>query len=160
MMVQSSLFPESRQERIDRIDRQIRELLTGVHSGPLGVSLSEDEKAVLGCLRFHRGLDSALGLSEISQRTGIGARGVKGAVRNLRMSFSVPIASSKSSTLGGYYLIVTDDDLKVWLSDVFDQMRAEAAVVRSVAGPARTLELLGQLHLKAQEESETPNVQS
>jgi len=142
-------FPESQEIRIARIDALISALLMGTSGGPLSLSLEEPEKAVLRAVRYMRGLANAMPIREIQQRTSLDARQIKQAVRTLRMSFHLPIGSSKRGAEGGYYIIVTDDDCKAWTKDVLDQVRGELAVLRAAAGHQAGLELLGQLHMEA-----------
>jgi hypothetical protein len=64
------------------------------------------------------------------------------------MSFHLPIGSSKHSTKGGYFLMVSDADRAVWRGDVTDQIRAEVEVLRAADGHSGALEVLGQLQME------------
>ncbi len=154
MTAQASLFPESQAEFVERLDSQILALLMGHPGGPLALSLDEGEKAVLRAIRYHRGLDAAINIREIQQQSKLDVRSIKGIIRTLRISFRLPIGSSKHGTEGGYYLILTEADRAAWVKEVFDQVRAEVAVVRAAAGHQAGLELLGQLHMQMQQENE------
>lgn len=149
MSTQPSLFPESREVAIARLDSEILMLLMGHAGGSLGIDLDVAEKNVLRAIRYMRGLSSTIPISELQRITKLSARQIKEVVRTLRMNFHLPIGSSKRSGTGGYYLIVTAADRAAWVKDVLDQVRAELAVVRAAAGPQATLELLGQLHMEA-----------
>jgi hypothetical protein len=149
MSAQPFLFPETPEIFVARLDSEILALLMGQAGGPLSLELEDNEKAVLRTIRFCRGIANAINIRDIQARTHLGARSIKEAVRTLRMSFRLPIGSSKSGTDGGYYLILTDSDRAVWVKTVIDQVRAELAVVRAAAGRQATLELVGQLHLEA-----------
>ncbi len=104
---------------------------------------------MLRAIRYMRGLANTIPISELQQTTKLSARQIKEVVRNLRISFRLPIGSSKRSGAGGYYLIVSAADRAAWVNDVLNQVRAELAVLRAAAGPQATLELLGQLHMEA-----------
>jgi hypothetical protein len=157
-----SLFPESELEAASRIagelDAYILALITGRDGGPMGLALDDNQKAVLQILRYKRGMGNAIGLAEIVQRLSLNGRTVKGIIRELRMSWQLPIGSSKHGTEGGYYLMITDADRAVWTKDVLDQVRAELAVLRAAAGRQAGLELLGQLHMEAMRDQEAAHV--
>jgi len=148
LSAQPSLFPESPEAAIARLDNNILCLLMGHNGGPLGLTMQDDEKAVLRTIRYMRGLANAITISEIEKVTKLSPRTIKEAVRTLRMSFGLPIGSSKNSGKGGYYLMITEADRAVWVKDVLDQVRAELAVLRAAGGQQATLELLGQLHME------------
>ena len=146
---QPSLFPESQEAAIARLDSEIRDLLFGHSGGPLGLKLDQGEIAVLRAIRQSRGLANAVNLREIQRLSGLDVRSIKGIVRVLRMNFRLPIGSCKHATDGGYYLMITDADRAAWAKDVLDQVRAELGVLRAAAGHRAGLELLGQLHMEA-----------
>ena len=148
MSTQPSLFPESREEAIARLDSIIQDLVLGYSGGPLNLTLQDHEKAVLRAIRYMRGLDNAISISEVQKITHLDPRSIKEAVRTLRMSFHLPIGSSKHSTKGGYFLMVSDADRAVWRGDVTDQIRAEVEVLRAADGHSGALEVLGQLQME------------
>lgn len=149
-MTQASLFPETQEMAIARLDSQILDLMLGHNGGPLGLTLEEDEKSVLRAIRYMRGVRNAITIAELQKITNLSPREIKKSVRTLRMSFQLPIGSSKHSEHGGYFLIISAEDRSVWVGDVLDQVRAELAVLRAAAGPQATLELLGQLRAEVQ----------
>lgn len=157
-MTQTSLFPESVELRVQRLDGNILHLICGGVGGRLGLPLEDGEKAVLECLRYRRGLANAMPIREITQRTKLDARSIKQAVRDLRIDFSIPIGSWKHADRGGYFLIVDDQDRKAYVKDVLDQVRSELSVLKAVAGRQAHLELLGQMQIEAQQESEASHV--
>lgn len=132
---------------IQRLDASINDLLFGRSGGPFGLTLGGDEKAVLRCVRYQRGLANTISIREIEQRTRLNPRTIKNAVRGLRMSFHLPIGSSKSS--GGYYLMVTKEDRDAWVNDVVRQMRAEGSVLRAAAGHQAYMELASAMNADA-----------
>jgi hypothetical protein len=148
---QTSLFPESAQMRVSRIDGDIVHLLCGKPGGPLNISLDDNEKTVLECLRFRRGIKNAMSIREIQERTKLEPRTIKQAVRDLRLNFHMPIASWKHAERGGYFLIVDEEDRAAWVKDVLDQVRGELSVLRAAAGAQAGLELLGQLRIEIEE---------
>jgi hypothetical protein len=146
--LQDSLFPEPREAVIARCDAEILGLLTGAPGGPRGMTLEEDEKKVLRELRFRRGLQRALTIRDLHAATGIGARTIKEIVRNLRLTFRLPIGSSKRGAEGGYYLMVTAEDEAAWVNDVLSQVKAEMEVVRAAVRGRESLERLRQLSME------------
>ncbi len=149
--IQQSLFPEPQELLVARCDAEIRALLLGYAGGPRGLTLDDQEKAVLRRLRYRRGVINAINIRDLEQATGIGPRSLKEIVRNLRMNFRVPIGSSKNAAKGGYFIIVSNDDRAIWINDVLSQIRAEVAVLRAAAGHQAGLELLGQLMIELNE---------
>lgn len=147
-MTQASLFPESVELRVSRLDGNIVHLLCGRSGGPLNIALEDTEKHVLDCLRFRRGIKNAMSIREIQERTRLEPRTIKQAVRTLRLNFHLPIASWKHAERGGYFLIVDEEDRAAWVKDVLDQVRAELLVLRAAAGAQAGLELLGQLRME------------
>lgn len=150
-MTQASLFPEPREIAIQRLDHEILRLLLGNPGGPLGLVLSRDEKEVLLRLRYVRGLANPMQIRELSVITGLSPREIKDIVRTLRLNFHLPIGSSKRSN-GGYYLMVSKEDIAAWAKEFTDQIRAQAEVLRAVIGASALQEILGQLALEAAHE--------
>lgn len=140
-----SLFPASSEEIASRIDADVANLLYGRSGGPLGLTLDPNDKKVLEMIRYRRGRQNAVSIRSIESRTGLSPRSVKLAVQTLRMNFRLPIGSSKDSERGGYFLMVTAEDIAAWKSDVLDQVKAELEVLRAAAGDQVALELVGQL---------------
>jgi hypothetical protein len=151
LSMQASLFPESIELRISRLDGNIVHLLCGRPGGPLNIALEDAEKHVLDCLRFRRGIKNAMPIREIQERAKLEPRTIKQAVRTLRLNFHMPIASWKYAERGGYFLIVDEADRAAWVKDVLDQVRAELLVLRAAAGAQAGLELLGQLRIEIEE---------
>ncbi len=150
---QPGLFPEPLEVRVAKLDATILKLIMGHPGGALSLTLTDDERGVLRMLRFARGASYAVPLREIEGRTKLVARSIKQCVRNLRLNFSLPIGSAKSSSGGGYFLMVTPEDRAIWAKDVLDQVRAEVAVLRSTLGRQETLELLGQLRIETESDA-------
>jgi hypothetical protein len=155
LSTQPSLFADAREVRIQRIDQEILNLLTGIAGGPLGLRLTDDEREVLTMIRYHRGAASAIKLADIQQRTRLNVRTIKDAVRTLRMNFHLPLGSSKHAETGGYFLMISSEDRAIWRKDVLDQARAQLAVLHACDGRQAALEALGQLRaeLESREES-------
>lgn len=143
-----SLFPETPEQRAERIDAEILALLLGKPGGAFKETLSDDERAVLQAIRFHRGRDKAITIREIQLATALNERQIKKAVRNLRMNFRVPIAASKHGLCGGYYLWMTAEDLAGWKAVMLDQLRAEIALFRAVTSEEAALEIVTALRVE------------
>ena len=148
-----SLFPDaefSKQERAAELDQQIVLLTAGKPGGPFNLQLTPDESAVLRAIRFHRGASNAIPIRELRSRIKLTDRQIKQIVRTLRVSYHLPIGSSKDAIDGGYFLILTAEDQKVFDASFLEQVRAQVQAHRCAAGPTRTRELLGQLLLEVQ----------
>lgn len=150
-MTADLLFPETERSIAERVDAEILMLLTGHGGGPLGMALSDDEKTVLRMLRYMRGLNNTISIREIQQKTHFSPRQIKDIVRGLRLNFALPIGSSKSSLGGGYYIMITQQDVAAWGNDLFGQVRAEIAAFHAAAGPKFTAELLAQLSMEVRQ---------
>jgi hypothetical protein len=147
----TNLFANLPEERAAAIDQTIDELLRGVHGGPYGLTMSDEEKTVLRRIRYHRGAKNAITIREITASTKFDERTIKGIVRKLRLSFQLPIGSNKHGSTGGYFIIVTAEDLSCFLAGPLQQIQAELQVVHAVGGSQAARELLGQLQLEVKE---------
>lgn len=150
MTGQGQLFAPAREALIHEIDAEIARLLFG-GNGPLGFAPTADEKAVLGMIRYRRGWQNAVKVREVQERTKLDVRSIKEAVRTLRLSFHLPIGSSKHAANGGYYVMITAEDRAIWRRDVIDQARAQFEVLRAADGHQATLEALGQLRAELEQ---------
>jgi hypothetical protein len=129
---------------VERIDAEILRLLCG-GLGPMRQTLGDNERAVLTAIRYHRGLANPINIRAIQLTTQLSDRQIKEAVRGLRLTFRLPIASYKHASLGGYYLWMTDEDLAPWLNDVAGQITSEVQVFRAATSEAAALTLAKQL---------------
>jgi predicted DNA-binding transcriptional regulator YafY len=143
------LFPPTPEELAAKIDKQILDLILGYSGGLYGLALGTVEKSVLRMLRNHNGYESAVSIADLQKSLALDARTIKQAIRTLRLNYHLPIGSSKHSTGGGYYIMLTRRDVDIWAKDVLDQVRAEVAVLRAAAGNQIGLEILGQLRNEA-----------
>jgi hypothetical protein len=151
-----TLFPDlapSAEERVKQIDLEIELLLWAKPGGALKLSLSDDEKRVLSLIRYRRGAASAITIAEM-QRGMAGAAGdilsdrqIKQIVRTLRLNFRLPVGSNKGG-MGGYFIMLSDEDHAILAAQILDQVRAEIEVLRAVSSPHAVLTLLGQLQLE------------
>jgi hypothetical protein len=155
-MTPQSLFPEpepSIRERAESIDAEILALLIGKSGGPFGLHLSKIECQVLSAVRFHRGVANAITIREMRDtRPGCAKltdREVKEAVRSLRVTYCLPIGSSKmGSAGGGYFLMISSEDYAILNGQILDQILAEFQVLKAVNRKHSTLERLGQLQME------------
>jgi hypothetical protein len=146
----SSLFANLPEQRAEVLDCTIGHLLRGRVGGPFKMRLSANEAAVLAGIRYHRGSGNAVTIAELAQRTKLQDREIKAIVRALRINFRLPIGASKNSASGGYFLVLTAEDLRLAMKSPLDQIRAELDVVRALGGDAG--EVLGQLALQLRSE--------
>lgn len=142
----STLFASLPEQRAADLDCTIGHLLRGRAGGPFRMRLSAEEAAVLAGIRYHRGSANAVTIRDLQERTKLQDRAIKGCVRALRINFRLPIGASKDPATGGYFLVITPEDLALAMKSPLDQIRAELDVVRALGGNTR--ELLGQLSLE------------
>jgi hypothetical protein len=147
-----SLFPDlgpTIEQQIQRIDAEILSLLMGKTGGPLGLSMSDDQKLILRALRYRRGSANAISIRELQTTRGaaMGDRAIKAVMHELRTTFRLPIGSNKG-TPGGYYIMISPEDHAILRSQILDQVRAELAVLKATSGPHAARELLGQLRIE------------
>lgn len=153
MTNQTRLFPDSTEERSARIDREIGMLILGHPGGALNMVLNDQERSVLRALRTRIGRANTITIEELRKIVNLDPRTIKGVVRSLRINFHLPVGSSKHTSDGGYYLMVSQEDRALWVATVTEQIRAEAAVVRAAAGKMEAREMLGQLSLEANDDA-------
>lgn len=143
-----TLFDHQLQPRADfQADREIMALISGHGTGRFGEHLSAEESAVLKIVRFHTSSANPITIRALRERTKLSERQIKDCVRTLRLNFRVAIGSSRNGERGGYFLILTPEDMSIFLSSAMRQIQAELEVVRAIAGPERVAELLGQISL-------------
>jgi hypothetical protein len=154
-------------QRIRAIDLEIEGLLYGTRGGPFGLAMGDDEKRVLRLVRYRRGAKNAITIAEMRNAmiregsahpeaggyTILGDREIKQAVRTLRLNYHLPIGSNKAG-MGGYFIMISDEDHAILASQILDQVRGEIEVLRAVSSPRAALELLGQLQLELGREAQ------
>ena len=144
MTAQGTLFTENTEcDRVKQIDAEILNLLTGHAGGPLNMTLGDDETAVLRAIRYKRGLGNGATISDLKESTRLTERAIKEAVRGLRLNFHLPVGSSKG--LGGYYLMITREDMDAWRAQAVAQLRGEVEVLRAIGGHHAWLELVSEV---------------
>jgi len=89
-------------------------------------SLSQDEAAVLACLRDGR--EAAVSSTEITGRTGLSERKIQQVIRSLRMQHGYPIGAAVDEPMG-YYIAVNQDELVA----IARSLRSRALKVLAVA---------------------------
>jgi hypothetical protein len=69
--------------------------------------LSQRQRRILEQLRGRQGRNVAMTIDELQQKVGSDARAIKADVRELVMSFRLPIVASRDGETGGYYFATT-----------------------------------------------------
>lgn len=142
-----TLFANEPAERAQALDQKIVDLLYGKGTSIFGDPLSFGQRGVLKALRYHTSSDNTITIRELRAKAGGNERDVKDSIRALRLNFGLPIGANRSGENGGYYFILSQKDMQIFLSQYLQQIRAELEVVRAVGGESATRELLGQLAL-------------
>ena len=143
--LQLALLPETPEERAERIDAEILTLLMGKPGLRFGEELGPKERVVLSAIRYHRGHANAIKIDQIQAAAHISSRAIKGAVRQLRMGFGIPIGSWKHSERGGYFICISAEDIAIWKRDLRAQFQAELAVFRAAVSEEDALDLAKEL---------------
>jgi hypothetical protein len=129
------------EERIERLDRQIVDLLTGRTQ----FTVTEDQRQLLQILRMRRGKARVISIGEICERTRLTPRRVKDMVRSLVIDFGLQVGASRDGDEGGYYLVLTDeeawDTARPYLNEAIAMFRRAEVFV----GKRAILEFRGQL---------------
>lgn len=141
-----TLFANDPAERAKALDQRLVELIYCMGDGGLyNQTVSAEERAVLKALRHHTSSTNPVALRTICEKADLSERQVKDCIRNLRLSFRLPIGASRSGAGGGYWFFVTDEDRVLFRSIYLRQILSELEVLRAVDSKEAVLELLGQL---------------
>jgi hypothetical protein len=105
-------------------------------------------------LRGRQGRLLALPISEIIAATAADPRSIKADVRDLVMSFHLPIVSSRDSEDGGYFFAVTAEERISGTADYVKEIIALAQRVRIIRGHHDLSALFGQISTEMPTENE------
>ncbi len=142
---------EMRRDAVADNELRIHEALIG--RGPW--ELSESQRKLLECLRGRQGRLQARTIEDLMVTLGGNPRSIKADVRELVMSFRLPIVASRDSETGGYFFAVSADERVRYSADYVKEavaLLSRAAIIRNDADMSA---LLGQvsIELRAGKES-------
>jgi hypothetical protein len=141
---------ELRRDAVAANERRIHEVLTG--GGPW--QLTERQRKVLECLRGRQGRRFAMPISDLVEKLKTDPRTVKADVRELVVTFHLPIVASRDADDGGYFFAVTAEER---ISGTADYLKEAVKLIRRAAIIRTETDmqtLLGQVALDLRENEE------
>jgi hypothetical protein len=139
-----------RREAVASNERRIHEVLLG--HGPW--ELTERQRTILECLRGRQGRLLAMSINDLVDKLGVDPRAIKGDVRELVVSFRLPIVASRDADDGGYFFAVTAEErisgTAHYLNEAVKLIR-RAAIIRTETDMQT---LLGQVALDLNQSEE------
>lgn len=138
-----------RDQAIEENRRRIHDVIMGKGPWPL----NERQARLLEILRWRQGRAHAIGIAELMPRLKCGAREIKEAVRELVVTFRLPIVASRDAEGGGYFFATTAEERMTGSSDYLKEaakLIQRALIIRS---DQDVKVLLGQIELELKERS-------
>jgi hypothetical protein len=141
---------DMRREALAENQRRIHDALMGL--GPYEVT--QRQRRLLELLRGCQGRLLSLSIRDITARLEADPRSIKADVRDLVMSFHLPIVSSRDSEDGGYFFAVTAEERISGTADYVKEIIALAQRVRIIRGHHDLSALFGQIFMELPTENE------
>ena len=139
-----------RRDAIAKNEIRIHDVLLG--RGPW--ELTESQRRLLECLRGRQGRLQAVSINDLVAKLGSEARSIKANVRELVVTFGLPIVASRDSDHGGYYFAVSAEERIAgsanYLQEAVKLIRRAAIVRNEIDMNA----LLGQVALELRQNEE------
>jgi hypothetical protein len=132
---------EIRNDAVGDNQRRIHDALMG--RGPC--ELTERQRAVLECLRGRQGRLQAMSIADVMARVGSGPREIKGDVRELVVTFGLPIVASRDGDAGGYFFATTAEERISGTADYVKEILALAERIRVIRNLRDLRALFGQI---------------
>ena len=107
--------------------------------------LTERQRRILECLRGRQGRLLAMSITELIERVGSVPREIKSDIRELVMTFRLPIVASRDSENGGYFFAVTVEERISGTADYVKEIVALAERVRIIRNLHDLKSLFGQI---------------
>jgi len=130
----------------DRVLARLHQVMAQRHSG---IPITNRQHELLRQIEARKGKGAAIGTRDLCERLHCTRRELSDDVREMRL-LGVAIGSSRDCKDGGYFLIVTEQELREFLAQYLNQARSELRLVRAVGGCHYALDFLGQLNLELQ----------
>jgi hypothetical protein len=127
-------------DRVRDVDGEVMQVLMGKGPWPL----TDEQRHVLERLRWAKGAANAISIRELSERTKLGEREIKDAVRSLVIDFDLAIGGRRQEPYG-YFLILTAEELEDSLRPLGHEIRALLLRYKKLGNKHRLLQLLGQI---------------
>jgi hypothetical protein len=110
--------------------------------------LSEPQRKILECLRGRQGRLLAMTIGELQQRLNATDRAIKSDVRELVVTYKLPIVASREADAGGYYFAVTAEERIAGTADYVKEIVALARRVAVIRNTTDMNALWGQIALE------------
>jgi hypothetical protein len=130
-----------RRDAVADNERRIHDALTG--RGPW--ELTDRQRKLLECLRGRQGRRLAMPISDLVDKVKTDPRAIKADVRELVMSFRLPIVASRDADDGGYFFAVTAEERISGTGDYVKEIVALAERVRIIRNLHDLKALFGQI---------------
>jgi hypothetical protein len=121
---------EMRREAVADNEHRIHEALLG--RGPW--ALTERQRRLLEALRGRQGRLQAISIAELVERVGSAPREIKADMRELVVSFRLPIVASRDGETGGYYFATSAEERMTGSDDYVKEavkLLQRAAIIRN-----------------------------
>jgi hypothetical protein len=128
---------------------------TRIHDALMGRGpwlLTERQRKLLEALRGRQGRLQTMPICDLVARVGGDPRSIKADVRELVVSFALPIVASRDSEDGGYFFAVTAEERISGSADYVKEIVALAQRVRVIRNLADLRTLFGQLSNELEKE--------
>jgi hypothetical protein len=117
-----------------------------IHDVLMGRATCElTERRLLECLRGRQGRLQAMTIAEVIARVGSGPREIKADVRELVVTFGMPIVASRDGDAGGYFFAVTAEERISGTADYVKEIVALAERIRVIRNLHDLRALFGQI---------------
>jgi hypothetical protein len=132
---------EVRRDAVAQNQLRIHDVLMGRAT----CELTERQRRLLECLRGRQGRLQAMTIAEVIARVGSGPREIKADVRELVVTFGMPIVASRDGDAGGYFFAVTAEERISGTADYVKEIVALAERIRVIRNLHDLRALFGQI---------------
>jgi hypothetical protein len=130
-----------RRQAIADNENRVHDVLLG--RGPW--ELTDPQRRLLECLRGRQGRRLAMPITDLTAKLGSDPRSIKADVRELVMSFKLPIVASRDSDCGGYFFATTAEERISGTADYVKEIIALGERVRVIRAVHDLRTLFGQI---------------
>jgi hypothetical protein len=144
---------EQRRDAVGDNERRIHDALMG----RCPCELTERQRRLLECLRGRQGRLQAMSIADVMARVGSGPREIKADVRELVVTFGMPIVASRDGEAGGYFFAVTAEERISGTADYVKEIVALAERIRVIRNLHDLRALFGQISTELESSQESSN---